>query len=309
MSTPNQTCPYCGHQHAPNTPFCAHCGNRLDSDPFRPVDFLGPPANLRIPHPHLSGLIALVGPIILFLFPALLAVFLLATGQSDHPLFVPALIGLGLFILFVLSWLAAWLIGLRQKGQIRRFLTGNRPLVRWNYTPEEWRQIREAYRQETKGDWAVQVGCLTALFAVIGLLVGAMIGLAEGTIEMIWYGFGGGFLGLLAGGAIGGAVAGGNYLAARQTYRRQEPGIVALGRHEVYANDQYFRGNGRDKRIRRAGLATGDPNILSIEMEGLFRPRGPSEEEWLIMVPPRLVKVVKEVIPRLTGQDNAPNKE
>ncbi len=238
----------------------------------------------------------------LLVVPVLLLWALVSLDFGNFALLIPTIILTGLLAIFVIAWVVAWLGGLRQLGQIRTFLASDRPLLRWSYTPEEWREIKEVAWQEEQGDWRIQLGCLIAIFGLIGLLVGAMVGFDEGLEEAIIYGLASGAGGLLFGGLVGGAVASGNHVAARAAYRQTEPGLVALALHEVYANDQYFRGNGQTTYLKRASLLPAEPDIpprLLLELKVPPRPRSSSDQVWEVVVPPRLVQTVEAVIPQL----------
>ncbi len=294
MSTPKLLCPQCGFNNPPNSYACTRCGSWLAAIPGE--------TGLKIRNPHHAGLIALIGPIALFFWPALLALGLIISGNGDNLLIIPAMIGAGLFAIFCLTWIVSWLLGRRQITQIRAFLNSDRPVLRWNYTPEEWRQLKEITWQEEKGDWQLQLGCLTAIFGLVGLLVGAMIGFEEGLTELFLNGFGGAGIGVTVGGAIGVAVASSNYVASRWSYHRVEPGPVALAPHEIYANDVYFRGDGDSAYIRQATLTQDNPPQLRLELQLPPKPRAPRNEEWEITVPPRLMAAVEAILPRLADK-------
>lgn len=231
---------------------------------------------------------------------ATLITFGLMTSGKRAQLIAPPLISLGLLVIFGLSLLGTWLGGRVQVRRIESFLASQRPLLRWTYTPAEWQEIKEATWQEERGDWRIQLGCLTTLFSLTGLLAGAAVGAEEGIGDAIAGGATGTALGAMAGGIIGAAVAGGNYLAAWQAYRQPEPGEVALAPDEIYANGQYFKGNARSSYIRRAELIPGHLAMLRVELQVPPRPRSSSEEEWLIIVPERIVQAVEAAIPELT---------
>ena len=325
MTFDESTCPQCGSPLTLSTDVCPACGARLgpvfspsdsadlDFEPDTDLDqSLWPgdaPAKLRNPNrPALLSVGTMVG---LLVGPVLLLLALVSRGYGELALLIPTIILTGLLVLFVIAWVVAWLAGLRQLGRIRAFLASNRPLLRWDYTPEEWREIREANWQEERGDWRIQFGCLAFLLGLVGLLVGAMVGFDEGLEEAMIYGLAGGGGGLLFGGLLGGVVAAGNHLAVRSAYHQAEPGIVALAPHEIYANDQYFRGNGQTTYLKRASLLPAEPNVpprLLLELKVPPRPRTSSDQEWEVMVPPRLVQAVEAVLPRLNGPRPARNR-
>ena len=256
--------------------------------------------NLR--NPQRSSLLSLGVMIGLLFVPALVLLGMVSRADNQVILLIPTIIVAGLLALLVIAWLVAWGQGRRQLGQIKAFLISQRPLLRWRYTPEEWHEIREATWQEQHGDWRVQLGCMTFLFSLVGLLVGGAVGADEGLPEAITYGLTGGLGGLLLGALLGGVIAAGNYLAAWSAYRQTEPGIVALAPHEIYANAQYFRGNGSSTYLKRARLLPAEPGIpprLLVELKVPPKPRAPRDEEWEIVVPSRLVETVKTIMPQL----------
>jgi len=250
-------------------------------------------------NPYQRGLWPLFGLFGLFLLAAVLARSF--TSEQDGFLLPLAWISLAMSGFFGLLTLIVWLLGVRQLRQIRAFLASERPLLRWDYTPEEWRTLKEAVWQEQQGDWRLQFGCLTFLFGLVGLLVGGMLGAEEGFSEAVSGGLSGLMLGATGGAMLGAVVATGNYLAARSAYRQPEPDPVALAPHEIYANGAYFRGNGVHSYIQKAELQRGDPSVLRLELRMPPRPRMPDEEEWQIIVPPRMIEAVESALPALTG--------
>ena len=247
-------------------------------------------------NPHQRAIVTFAG-LVGFSLLATLAIW----GLSSAGVANPALIWIGFvfFVILSLMWIIIWLLGLRKVQRAKAFLESDRPLVRWTYSAAEWQQYKEAVRQDESGDWKTQWGCLTLLLALAGLLTGIMLGLEGDFQEVIVDGVIGLVLGSLAGGVIGALVAGGNYWGSRQAYGRSEPGQVALGPNEIYANDDYFKGNGGSSYIREAKLHRGNPTTLEFQLVVLPRPRMPSEEQWLILVPSQWVKQVEEILPDL----------
>jgi predicted lipid-binding transport protein (Tim44 family) len=190
-------------------------------------------------------------------------------------------------------------LGFFQIKRIKAFLESDRPLVRWTYSETEWKQYKEIIWQGEVGDWKVQFGCLTFLLALAGMLAGMMIGLDEGFLESLTTGLVGLLLGGLFGATIGALVAGGNFWGARQAYRQSEPGQVALGANEIYANGDYFKGNGESGYIREAKIHRGNPTTLEVQLVVPPRPRMPGEEQWSIMIPSKWIERVEEILPDL----------
>jgi hypothetical protein len=230
-----------------------------------------------------------------------LLVALLLGALAIQGYFNFALLAVSLVFLIVLSLMSLiiWLLGARQVWRARSFLKSDRPLVRWTYSPSEWQAIKEAAWQESKGDWMIQGGCLTLVLALAGLLTGIMLALDLNLPEGVAIALTGLMIGGLAGVLTGALVAGGNYLGARQAYRRQEPGIVALGPDELLASDNYFQGDGTNGYILEATLHTGRPATLECVLVVPPRPRMPRQALWRISVPDRFVEIVEANLPRL----------
>jgi hypothetical protein len=251
---------------------------------------------LKLANPHQSAILTLLG-----LSGTALLVTMFTVGLSHQGLVDAALVWIGLifFTLLSLMGVTIWALGMRQVYRARTFLKSERPLVRWTYSPSEWQAIKEAAWQETKGDWKLQGGCLAILLALAGLLTGAMLGLDSSLPEGIATAITGLVLGGLAGVLIGMLVAAGNFLGARQAYRRIEPGQVALGPDEIFASDDYFRGDGVNSYIREAILRSGRPATLDCVLVVPPRPRMPREEQWRIPIPAGWVETVEENLPQI----------
>ena len=166
-------------------------------------------------------------------------------------------------------------------------------MVRWVYSPAEWQQIKEKAWQEASNDWKLQWGCLTILLALAGLLTGGMIGSDDGFLPAIGAALLGSGAGALSGGLIGGIVAAGNHWAARKTYRDPEPGQVALGPGEIFASDDYFRGNGVNGYIQGAKIHYGNPATLECQLVFPPRVRRDPEETWSIVIPAASLEAVE----------------
>lgn len=143
----------------------------------------------------------------------------------------------------------------------------------------------------------------TLLLALAGLLTGILLGWDDGFLAVVARGL----VGLMLGGVIGGVfavlVAGSNQWSARQTYRNPEPGLVALGANEIFASDEYFRGNGKISYIRKASLLPGETPTLVLDLVFPPRIRMPDEEQWNIPVPRQWVERVQEILPILAAQN------
>ena len=211
-------------------------------------------------------------------------------------------IAVGFLVLFGAITLIVWVWGQTQIRRATEFLASDRPLVRWKYSTLEWERLKETVWAEEGGDWKVQLGCLTVLFAIAGLLTGLLIGSDEGLGEALL----GGVIGLMGGGVvgavIGAVVAGSNHLMLRKAYVQAEPDEVALGRDEVYALGNHFKGNGKSSYVRRVTLHHDAPARLHVEIQLPPRVRGPVEAAWMLPVPPHKIEAVEEVLPMIAPE-------
>ena len=253
----------------------------------------------RIRNPHQRAIVT-IGLLTIFSFLSTLVIW--ALSSSGFANFALTWISLIFFIFFGSAWVLISLLGLYQIRKIKAFLESDRPLLRWTYSEAEWKQYKEIVWQGETGDWKVQFGCLTFLLALAGMLTGLLVGLDGGFLEAARVSFIGLLLGGLFGAALGVLVAGGNFWGARQAYRQKEPGQVVLGSNEIYANYDYFRGNGRNSFIREATIKRGNPNTLEVELIVPPRPRVSTEQQWSIMIPSQWVERVEEILPGLKAQ-------
>ncbi len=251
--------------------------------------------------PYRRGLMAPLWLTLLALLGTLVAWGVSALGLTSYVFLV---IAVGFLVLFGVITLIAWVWGQTQIRRGAEFLASDRPLVRWAYSTLEWERLKEATWEEEGGDWKVQLGCLTVLFAITGVLTGLFIGADEGFGEALL----GGVIGLLGGGVVGGVigavVAGSNHLMIRKAYTQSEPGEVALGRDEVYALGNYFKGNGTSSFVRRVTLHHDAPVRLHVEIQLPPRVRGPIEEAWTLPVPSQMIEAVEEVLPMIAPESN-----
>lgn len=203
------------------------------------------------------------------------------------------------FGIFFLSWIILVIRRTRIASRMKDFLSSGRVLVQWSYSPEEWRQIRESVWQEEKGDWRIQLGCLTVLFGIVGLLTGVMIGADEGFAEAVNGGLIGLVSGLAPGAVIGTVVSRINLIISRRAYADNVPARVALGHQEILFNDEYFRGNGISRYIQNAQFGKGEQAselIISIWWPQI---RTEPEKEWTIPVPQHMRQEVESVLDRI----------
>jgi len=254
--------------------------------------------NSKLPNPHQRALVTLGGIVALAMLVCALMLGLSLAGIAN-----PALVWIGVVVVavFGLMWLSIWLLGWLQVRRSAAFLASERPLLRWTYSSAEWQQFKEVIWQEEKDDWKVQWGCLAFLLALAGLLTGVMIGLDEGGLEAVINGLIGGLLGGLVGALIGALVAGGNYWGAWQARHQTQPGQVALGVGEIYANGAYFRADGVKYFVQSADLQRDNPSTLQFQLIFPPRPRMPLDEQWLLPVPARVVDDVEEILSQVVS--------
>lgn len=251
--------------------------------------------------PYRRGVLAPLWLTMLALLGTLVAWGVSALGLTSY---VFLMIAVGFLALFGGITLIVWVWSRTQIRRAAKFLASARPLVRWTYSALEWERLKEATWEEEGGDWKVQLGCLTVLFAITGLLTGLLIGADEGFGQALL----GGVIGLVGGGVIGGVigavVAGSNHLMVRRAYTQSEPGEVALGRDEVYALGNYFKGNGGSSFVRRVTLHRDAPVRLHVEIQLPPRVRGPVEEAWMLPVPPHKIEAVEAMLPEIIKQSD-----
>jgi hypothetical protein len=252
----------------------------------------------RLKHPHQPALLNLAGLVGLSLL-----VTLTTWGLSIAGFVEASMVWIGLIFLafFSLMFLIIWIMGANQMRCAQAFLDSERVLVGWTYSTPEWQRLKETRWQEEKNDWKVQLGCLTFLLALAGLLTGILLGWEDGFLAVIARGLVGLMLGGLIGGVFGILVAGSNQWSAHQAYRNPEPGLIALGVNEIYASADYFRGDGRVSYIREAKLQPGENHILELQLVFPPRIRMPDEEQWNIPVPLQWLERVQEILPVLAA--------
>ena len=124
-----------------------------------------------IGNPYQSAQYVLWGLVGLFAFPVILGVVMVMRGIWSGG----ALILISMpFLLFCGIEVITWSMGQIVIRQIEAFLASDRPLLRWTYTSAEWQEIQERQWAEDKEDWKLQLGGLTFIFGLVGLLVGLM---------------------------------------------------------------------------------------------------------------------------------------
>jgi hypothetical protein len=213
-----------------------------------------------LPHPYREALVA-VGPLaVLLALPGTAGWIAILAGAPDGPLPLLLLIAGLLGAVLALVCIIVWLLGCVAMRGARRFWESGRPLVRWVYSEAEWRPIATARWESQRGDWLLQWTGMTVIFGLVGVLTGLLIGADDNAA------LGGSLLGLLIGAALGAimgaAVAGGSRWAAWSASRRNWPISSEKSSSDTSAH-------------------------LEIHV---YRPkvRGDPNEQWTVMVPPRL---------------------
>lgn len=248
-----------------------------------------------IAHPYREGL---------FVVAMLCALFAVLTAVAGGLALIGWLTaGWAIVLAFLLAWwvlllVLIWAWGMRKLWQMRAFLRSSRPLIRWWYTPEEWSAIQAAEEPEQREGLLLAPGCLAVLFAIVGVLVGGMLGADTGTAEAVLSGGAGLFIGAAIGGVLGATVAGGNYLAYRWARQHDRQTCVALGATEILYRRSYFRSNEITHFIESVTLPDALPPVLLIEVWNP-KPRGESAETWTIPVPEQMLPPLREVLPAI----------
>ncbi|GBC62532.1 hypothetical protein DENIS_3504 [Desulfonema ishimotonii] len=255
----------------------------------------------NIKMPYTAALATLRGLMLIGLLPMAGSMGLRALGHDGSAYLPFLIIGTILCAILGFCWGIIWVRSRVLAGRMREFLNSDRPLMRWTYTAGEWQRLRETAWQSEKDVWQFQMGCLSVLFALTGLLTGVMVGADEGWAEAVVGAASGLGIGLLVGGGIGGIVAGLNHGVARRAYHDEVPAQVALGWQEILFDNEYFRGNGMTRFIRSAELGEGyPPSALVFEIYWPQFRRG-TEQEWVISVPPRVLRTLEETLPAVIG--------
>jgi len=179
-----------------------------------------------------------------------------------------------------------------RRRQVEAFVASDRPLVRWTYTPTQAKGIRAERWEEERSDWKVQLGCLTGLFGLVGVLVGLM-GYFSGELDPLLAIA----AGLAFGAMVGGVVAVANHAGARAERGAGGPMTVALGIGEFTFDGEYFRERGAEHVIETMRLEDDTSPTLVIETwSHPWYQRAPLEQEWHIPVPPKQVDAVRRLV-------------
>jgi hypothetical protein len=214
------------------------------------------------------------------------------TGNSDASY---AAMSVGLLIL--LTQLFFWYGGSANARQGAAFLGSDRTLVRWVYTPEEWRQVCSYFYEQATSN-PVPWGCMPALFGVVGMLIGLLIGADDGLASAL----GGAVIGAAIGGAFGGALVLPvrllNRNAAEGVLHAEIPATVAIGTHELFYKRVYLNAHSVSVSLRGVRLVQGTPPHLKIDYHAARWSLVKSFPS-MIIVPARMLPAVQEALPRM----------
>jgi len=103
-------------------------------------------------NPHQRALITMAGLVSLSLLVTLATWGLSMAGLVEHTLIW---IGMAFFTLLALALITVWVLGALQTRRARAFLESERPLVRWTYSEEELRQLKETLWKDEKDELKV----------------------------------------------------------------------------------------------------------------------------------------------------------
>jgi len=260
-------------------------------------------SSVRIKAPYSAALTTVKGLMILPLLLIAGGAGLQMAGIFSWNMVAYIMGGIAFGILF-LTWIILIIRRSVIASRMENFLSSSRVLVQWSYSPEQWKQMRESVRQEAKGDWRIQMGCLTVLFGIVGLLTGVMIGADEGFTEAVIGGLIGLLAGLAPGAVIGTVVSRINIIISRGSYADNIPAHVALGHQEILFNDEYFRGNSISRYIQNAQFGKGEQASELIISIWWPQPRTDPEKEWTIPVPDYMREEVESVLNRISEPVN-----
>lgn len=257
----------------------------------------------RLSHPYLEGMIVVGMLFGLFSILTIIVAGLRTIGVLDAAWLLLAFANLVLWGI-VLLIMGIW--GMIQLRRMRDFLKSSRPLIRWRYTEEEWAPVWEAEQRDRRERALMAPGCSAALFGLIGLLVGALVGADEGSAETIAVKGGSGLLiGAIIGGIIGATIVLGGNIAHHLLHRRTRPPVVALGPAEILYGNGYFRSNGITHYITHVQLrpAVDTPWPLLVITLRNPRPRGAYNETWEIPIPARIVEPLTSILPSIRTKE------
>jgi hypothetical protein len=231
-----------------------------------------------------------------------------AISGESAPLFALGMIGITFLFTALFLWVGGW--NNRRRGA--EFLQSDRVLVAWVYTPEEWQQVRQYFYEQMRSD-SPPYGCLPILFGGVGFLVGLMIGMTDSgeLVEAAASVLVGTLIGAIVGGVLILPVYLINHFTIEHMRRPSPPACVALGRNELFYEHVYLDADRHPidaiflkqrplphlKVVRhRAGGRTERMSVTS-----LF----PS----IILIPPRMISAVEQMIPQIIAYQQAPDSD
>ncbi len=208
------------------------------------------------------------------------------------------------------------LIGIVGFAHISPFLNSDRPLIRWQYNEQDWQKYKQNRWDDSTEGIEIIPWFMGGLFAVVGVLSGAMIGIGEYGIEYMFIGI---FIGIFAGGALGaffgGLITISYYLSAKREMK-ETTFTVAIGEREVLFNKEYFRCNRINKSMEVHTLVKHPEPVLWVGLRG---PKWKNKNyavrsyKWKIPIPAHLVERVEAILPKMEGsyqiKDSAKDEE
>ena len=319
MPSSMRTCPHCDALQSSEARFCRSCGTLLPEESFAgersALALTQPPSSQASPEirayaqsfrqPRAEASLTLGALAALCIVVGMGAA---AISGESAPLFALGMIGITFLFTALFLWVGGW--NNRRRGA--EFLQSDRVLVAWVYTPEEWQQVRQYFYARVRSD-SPPDGCLPILFGGIGFLVGVMAGmtdsrdLVEAAVSVLV-------------GTLTGAIAGGvlilpvyliNWFSIERMRRPSPPACVALGRNELFYEHVYLDADRHPidaiflkqrplphlKVVRhQAGGRTERMSVTS-----LF----PS----IILIPPRMIPAVEQMIPQIIAYQQAPDSD
>ncbi|MEI8167781.1 MAG: zinc ribbon domain-containing protein, partial [Chloroflexales bacterium] len=287
-------CPHCGTPQQPGAVRCPACDRLLRE----PVAVAAERTFVETATPFVMPTLKPPGadawPIMWTLVGlcASASIVLAMTGNTD---WIYASLTVGLLLL--LAQLFLWYGGHANARKGAAFLGSDRTLVRWVYTPEEWRQVCNYFYEQMTRD-PLPWGCMPAIFGLTGLLTGLLIGAEDGLEHAL--------VGTLIGAALGGGFGGAlvlpvrliNRTAAERVLHAEMPAAVAIGTHELFYARVYLNAHAFFVSLRGVRLVLGTPPHLSINY---YAPRWSLITHFpsMIIVPARMLPAVQEALPRM----------
>jgi hypothetical protein len=319
MPSSMRTCPYCDALQSSEARFCRSCGTLLPEESFArersALALTQPPSSQASPEirayaqsfrqPSAGTSLTLGALAALCIVVGMGAAAI--SGETAY-LFASGMIG----ITFLIAALILGVEGRNNQHRGSEFLQSDRVLVAWVYTPEEWQQVRQYFYEHMRSDHP-PYGCLPILFGGIGFLVGLMMGmtdsreLVEAAASVL--------VGTLAGAVGGGVLILPVYLINQSTIERMRhptpPACVALGRNELFYERVYL--DARLHPIDAIFLKQRPlPHLKVVRHQAGGRTERMSVTSLfpsIILIPPRMIPAVEQMIPQIIAYQQAPDSD